>query len=424
MISFSSFSKRPGATAAGIFSLALSSVLLLCGAGLTPTGGLQKSDINANGFNLTNAATVSATNVIVSGSFTAPTSFTLPYARITGPPTLGSLAGLSPTGTASSSTYLRGDDTWTTFPPAYTLPNATTSTLGGVRVGSGLSVSSGTISANYGTTSGTVLQGNAIGATVEAWSASLDALAGATIDPTALSAFQQAVNTDDGLLQLGTGGVDPTVISAIAYVTNSNNGLIQLPPSGNNLDLSSAGLSSLILSGTTAFTCGQINADNGSWSSNGSGKLSVTGLVLTPGTGCVIGNTYATVIDASGNIYLTNALYDSISSTGSDGQILTNSGGYPFWANILPGGLGFADGVVSIGDDSGTYYLDSAGNVSAATLRAGGHLIADSNGIYCSNVAPASSSATGTAGQIAYDSNFLYVCVAANTWKRIALGTF
>ncbi len=32
--------------------------------------------------------------------------------------------------------------------------------------------------------------------------------------------------------------------------------------------------------------------------------------------------------------------------------------------------------------------------------------------------APASSSSAGTAGQIAFDSSYLYVCVAANTWRR------
>jgi hypothetical protein len=42
----------------------------------------------------------------------------------------------------------------------YTLPNATTSTLGGVIVGAGLGVSSGTVSVAYGTTSGTACQGN------------------------------------------------------------------------------------------------------------------------------------------------------------------------------------------------------------------------------------------------------------------------
>ena len=31
------------------------------------------------------------------------------------------------------------------------------------------------------------------------------------------------------------------------------------------------------------------------------------------------------------------------------------------------------------------------------------------------------SNGTGTAGQLAYDSSYLYVCTATNTWKRIAL---
>jgi hypothetical protein len=37
---------------------------------------------------------------------------------------------------------------------------------------------------------------------------------------------------------------------------------------------------------------------------------------------------------------------------------------------------------------------------------------------------PASASATGTAGQIAYDSGYLYVCVAANTWLRAPIATW
>jgi hypothetical protein len=62
-------------------------------------------------------------------------------------------------GTASASTYLRGDQTWAAI-STYTLPAATTSTLGGVIVGTGLGVTSGTVSVTYGTTSGTACQGN------------------------------------------------------------------------------------------------------------------------------------------------------------------------------------------------------------------------------------------------------------------------
>lgn len=37
---------------------------------------------------------------------------------------------------------------------------------------------------------------------------------------------------------------------------------------------------------------------------------------------------------------------------------------------------------------------------------------------------PASASATGTAGEICWDSGFIYVCVSANTWKRVAIATW
>lgn len=37
---------------------------------------------------------------------------------------------------------------------------------------------------------------------------------------------------------------------------------------------------------------------------------------------------------------------------------------------------------------------------------------------------PATSSSNGLAGQMSYDSSYLYVCVATNSWKRVALSSF
>jgi len=37
---------------------------------------------------------------------------------------------------------------------------------------------------------------------------------------------------------------------------------------------------------------------------------------------------------------------------------------------------------------------------------------------------PASAAATGTAGQIRWDANYIYVCTATNTWKRVAISTW
>ena len=38
--------------------------------------------------------------------------------------------------------------------------------------------------------------------------------------------------------------------------------------------------------------------------------------------------------------------------------------------------------------------------------------------------APSTASSTGVVGQIARDTDYLYVCVATNTWKRVSLSTW
>ena len=40
------------------------------------------------------------------------------------------------------------------------------------------------------------------------------------------------------------------------------------------------------------------------------------------------------------------------------------------------------------------------------------------------NTAPASATATGTLGEIRIDANFIYICTATNTWKRVAIATW
>lgn len=41
-----------------------------------------------------------------------------------------------------------------------------------------------------------------------------------------------------------------------------------------------------------------------------------------------------------------------------------------------------------------------------------------------SNSAPANANSTGLAGTIRYDSSYVYVCVANNTWKRAAISSW
>lgn len=41
-----------------------------------------------------------------------------------------------------------------------------------------------------------------------------------------------------------------------------------------------------------------------------------------------------------------------------------------------------------------------------------------------SNTVPANASSNGVAGTVSRDTNYIYVCVANNTWKRAALSTW
>lgn len=60
---------------------------------------------------------------------------------------------------------------------------------------------------------------------------------------------------------------------------------------------------------------------------------------------------------------------------------------------------------------------DPAGTPSVRTVA----MSALSANIVVSNSAPANSTANGIAGTIRYDSSYVYVCVANNTWKRANL---
>ena len=117
-------------------------------------------------------------------------------------------------------------------------------------------------------------------------------------------------------------------------------------------------------------------------------------------------------------------------TNGTNGQVLTSDGaGNVAWA--AGGGGGGASVTISdtppaasAGDlwwesDSGRlkiYYqdVDSAQWVDVAPPLAPA----------LSSNAPATASSTGSAGDIRYDSGYVYVCVATDTWKRAALTTW
>jgi len=67
--------------------------------------------------------------------------------------------------------------------------------------------------------------------------------------------------------------------------------------------------------------------------------------------------------------------------------------------------------------------FDGDVDIVGAGLSAQNRINAD-GGLKISSGAPASATSTGSAGEIKWDSNYIYVCVATNTWKRVAISTW
>lgn len=64
------------------------------------------------------------------------------------------------------------------------------------------------------------------------------------------------------------------------------------------------------------------------------------------------------------------------------------------------------------------------GDNTIAASNSGLAITANSAQVAFRGNAPATASSNGTLGDIAFDSNYLYYCVANNTWKRAALSTW
>lgn len=74
---------------------------------------------------------------------------------------------------------------------------------------------------------------------------------------------------------------------------------------------------------------------------------------------------------------------------------------------------------------SGTLALfGSGGNFLNLELLDGGLFIDSGKLVKQTSSPPASAGATGGVGTIEWDSGFIYICVAANTWKRVAIATW
>jgi hypothetical protein len=134
--------------------------------------------------------------------------------------------------------------------------------------------------------------------------------------------------------------------------------------------------------------------------------VAMDGGSLTTGSDNVIISQYASVSSGYGDVCL------GMASCHFMGGSETNDVAVGFDANV-------ASGV--------SYAVDLGGgiNTQSGTLAFDGFSFLNMSGMFTETpTTPSSSSASCTAGQFTDDTNYHYACVAANTWKRVALSSF
>ena len=112
----------------------------------------------------------------------------------------------------------------------------------------------------------------------------------------------------------------------------------------------------------------------------------------------------------------------------------TQMGDIFWWGND---GNGFHESARIYGLSAGTANNNTPGKIRFATTPSGAYTAADRMEIdesglvsvyddlaITSPTVPASASATGTAGTVSWDADYVYICTATDTWKRVAISTW
>ncbi len=135
--------------------------------------------------------------------------------------------------------------------------------------------------------------------------------------------------------------------------------------------------------------------------------------------------TYGTVSGKTGNyVNFTNKVNFTNEVEFQDGFIV-DAGSVAFFDPITIGDGFTGQGIFDIGQGAIEFSSYTPSPTTDRLYRVGNalHYSGEELG-RVSNGTPASATATGTTGEIQWDSNYIYVCIATNTWKRVAISTW
>jgi hypothetical protein len=158
-----------------------------------------------------------------------------------------------------------------------------------------------------------------------------------------------------------------------------------------------------------------IVAGNGISVNSATGAVTVTANVAVTANTIVNGTSNVVIPSANGPVRIyangisgTQAYFDDGVTSGGNINFSTPVGGY-INVNLVKINGGQVTGVLSL-----------AASEKITALGAGSGQTAPFNG----TPATKTGTSTGAVGDICWDANYIFVCTAANTWKRVGLGAF
>lgn len=239
---------------------------------------------------------------------------------------------------------------------------------------------------------------------------------------------QYSVLSVEGNVASDTGAV---LLSAItSNVANNATGFFSVP-SGTTAQRPASPVNGMLRYNTTTLRF-EFYA-NGGW--RNMARLdgdTFTGAVIVKSSGATIGNAFSIqdssnnkkfeVFDtASGNSYAairrTANTADTFFIIYPQGTLTTSNVNWNF-------GLRANSNDFNITTYDGASVVNRLAISNTGNATFGGNVISSQFRISALNTAPSSATDTGTLGEIRYDTNYMYVCVATNTWKRSPLTTW
>jgi hypothetical protein len=201
----------------------------------------------------------------------------------------------------------------------------------------------------------------------------------------------------------------------------ANNPIVEISTAGLTLSNAAGGVISVgATTDSSSTTTGSIVTAGGmAWGSskttyggllNLAGLLTAGGQLQTTGALTAVGASKLTLDQSAASVSRIIAFGEDDSTAGTLQLVAASSA------------VGIYDVCLSL--TSAGVTSDRAWTLSNGLTVSGGNLQLSSGTLLLATSTPASASATGVQGTITWDSSYIYVCTATDTWKRVAIATW